>query len=162
MHSKRPSEWTTREASEHFEWFREIKDARINKITLFSDASNAGSLETKLGLITETVRRSLGNLATYTGDVQAVNGLGLIVGFDAALVVGDALVSNVDGASWKIMRTRIATLISRNLPVVQRHSPFAFEPFLEGRLALSLINREANAQPTNVLHSVYLNWCQKL
>jgi hypothetical protein len=161
MQKKPPREWSRAEASDHFEWFMAIKDERIRQILLASEAADS-SLETRLGKITETIRRSLDQLASVSGDVQSVNGLGFIVGFDAALVLGDALTHDVVGARWTIMKTKIRTFHSRNFPVVRRESTWAFEPWFEGRLLLSLINREAGKEHTNVLYSVYNIWCERL
>lgn len=162
MREKPPREWTTAEARAHFDWFLRIKEERIDKIASVSGTRNTISLELKLDRITETIRRSIDNLATSEGDVQNVNGLGLIVGFDAALILGDALAQHIDGAAWRIMMTRMKSFISKNLPVIQRRSLWAFEPFLEGRRALSLIGRETDREHTNVLNTIYRDWLHRL
>ena len=162
MREKPPREWSKAEACAHFDWFLKIKGDRVNQIALASGAAKTDRLDLKLGCITETIRRSLDNLARRDGDVQHANGLGLIAAFDAALVVGDALAQNIDGASWQIMRTRVERFHSNNFPVVRTRSLWAFEPFFEGRRALSLIGRETNGEHTNVLETMYREWCEHL
>lgn len=156
-------EWTRQETQQHFEWFLAVKTGRVAEIKKASGVHDAMSLEETTALVTETIRRSLPNLATHVADVQTVNGLGVVVGFDAALVVGDFLVGNCSGTSWRVMKTQIRTHLSRNLPVVgSDQSKMAFEPITDGRRVLNLIGRERGREPSNVLGDMYKRWYEIL
>jgi hypothetical protein len=163
MIQKRPRDWTVAEAGEFFKWLLEIKSSRISQIIAISDAASTAAGDEAFRRITDTLHRSLGNLTDVGSGKQIVNGLGVVAGFDAALVIGETLAATVPRASWQIMRTPIKDLISRNLPVVRcsEDGP-GFEPFMEGRLLLSLIGRETGPEPSNVLDTVYQKWSRGL
>jgi len=164
MVRKKPRYWTEFECREFFEWFMQIKPSRTNEILLASDALSAASEVERFQRVTETLHRSITHLTEQRLGGQAVNGLGVVAGFDAALVLGDALVRSVPGASWTTLRSPIRDLISNNLPGVCRHGTGpGFEPLMGGRLLLSLVGREPFDQPPkNVLHTVYQNWHRTL
>ena len=156
-------EWTRRETQQHFEWFLAVKPGRVAEIKKASGVHDATSLDETMALVTEAIRRSLSNLATHVADGQTVNGLGLVVGFDAALIVGDSLVERCSGTSWRVMKTPMRTLISRNLPVVgSDQSKMAFEPIIDGRRVLNLIGRERGREPSNVRGDMYKRWYEVL
>jgi hypothetical protein len=164
MAAKRPRDWTRREAKEYFEWFMRIKDDRVAQLLHVAEAPESLSRETMLARVTETLRRSMANMVEYdTKGVQTANGLGLIAGFDAAIVIAEQLIAADDNASWQIMETTVKTLISRNLPVV-RSTPkgMEFEPIWRGRMLLSLVGRESDREPTNVLDVVFNRWLKQL
>jgi hypothetical protein len=159
MVHRRPRDWTKDEAGAFYRWFIAIKPLRIAEILRISGHSSASADVTSLQPISELLARSMPNLIVSTPDGEAVNGLGIVAGFDAALVIGEILTKSVSGASWKTMQTPIRDLISKNLPVVRKGTKGpGFEPFMEGRLLLSLIGRSPQFVPSNVLDIVYRKW----
>jgi hypothetical protein len=140
-----------------------IKDARIAQLLSICETSPADPVETQLGRICETLRRSLENLLQWPEPNAPATGLGLLAGFDAALAIGDHLCRRVDGASWRVMRTGDPIFMSKNLAVVRRPDSWeVFEPFWEGRTSLTLIMRERGKQPSNVLNWKFNFWTKAL
>ena len=156
-----PRDWKEADAREYYGWLLKVKPRRVAQIMTAASVDRSYPRETVLRAISELLGRSLANLTTPSSGDQIATGLGLIACFDAAVVVGDYLVEDVPLAQWCIMRSRIKTLVSKNMTVVRRRLSMGFEPFLEGRWILNLLGRAGVHQGT-VLQQKYEAWATDL
>lgn len=163
LQTKQPREWSRNDAREYFEWLIGVKPARVTQLLAIAGVPAGGLWGDVSSRVSDVFRRSLDNLGDVIDGGLRANGLGLVTGFDAALVIGDQLVATVPDVSWGILRTRVKYFISANLAVVHRgKSITAFEPFLEGRTLLTLANRKRTLDEYDLINEKYQDWYNRL
>jgi hypothetical protein len=163
LQMKKPREWSRNDAREYFEWLMSLKPARIKQLLAIAEVSSEATWGEISSSIASVLTRSLDNLGEISDGGLRANGLGLVAGFDAALVIGDRLVTAMPGVSWGSLRTEVKYFISANLGVVHRgESITALEPFLEGRTLLTLAHRNRNVDGYDFINEKYQHWRERL
>lgn len=119
VNSKKPKEWSYKEAKVYFDWFMSVKDDRVEYLLTVLDEDLTCDNEKSLKRIGQKVFDLLHKepFSTDESSGKVITNKGLALAADISLLVSKLIINNHPGLKWGIVRTPKRDL-SFHLPAI--------------------------------------------